>query len=316
MAGDKSTGSRALLLLWSVAEGRDGFLHIFDPETKLSMCGLQLKDLRLVDPFIGTWCGACAAFKPKGINELHAAAERFHMATQEVVATLATESGVVSNSVRIAIQATAQDVYAFVELFAEPHVLATRASSNQTRHVANRPGRDLDADTFLEKRISPTEMGELVTHFEQSAPLMQASVHYAGRLMVAYKAMFLLLRAFQDALYRLLNALLGGSGGTMSAAQAPRNRVGVLLRANRPTYLPWFGDWKARRNQIKEGATFHLALPEHDMGVRFNVIDRRTGNLRQDLSPQPVRIAEVVTALEESTDVVMLALSVRGHDPT
>jgi hypothetical protein len=132
-----------------------------------------------------------------------------------------------------------------------------------------------------------------------------------GKLGTAYKAFFYFVRAYQDTVYRMILNVHGqnwrATQTTMNRAHKDRNLVGVLLRARLPEYLPWFAEWREKRNQIKDGVTTGWAGPDTDLGLVFNdiIVTPTTYASRTDISTA-IRLSEAATAMSMSAGVTTL----------
>ncbi len=103
------------------------------------------------------------------------------------------------------------------------------------------------------------------------------------KLKAMYKALYFPLRAYQDAIYRVILQIKGQKSGQKSsmidAIHKPTekfkttNHVGKVLNDACPEYAGWFVDFRNKRNNIKEGINLSLHTPADDIGIGFNTFD-------------------------------------------
>jgi hypothetical protein len=116
-------------------------------------------------------------------------------------------------------------------------------------------------------------------------------------LAIGYKAFFIFVRAYQDAMYCLLN---NSSTGTMgSAFRNELNPIRVHLIGHLPAYVAWFPEFRRLRNLIKDG--FGTALS----GVGS---PRGSGSLGLIVGVSPTNnvvyhLSDAATALEFSSQI-------------
>jgi hypothetical protein len=206
--------------------------------------------------------------------------------------TALVRSGKVRNVIRVQAADTAVDILAFAPVFREAHEAAVRLWEAET----------LLADARARAGAFPSWANL------ESAPL-DPIPPISSRLKVAYKAMFLFVRAHQDSLYKVILELHGQTTGRASsmvdAAREPRvptnsvNPARAFLLRSVPGYLEWFGSWRDRRNRVKLGVNFGLVGPASQLGINFCHVTA-DGGLVSELA-DVVRLPDVLKALEMST---------------
>lgn len=135
----------------------------------------------------------------------------------------------------------------------------------------------------------------------------------ARRLFSLTKALFLFVRAYQDALYGVVFELRTGQPAgdrrMQKAADRAHNPVGEIIREQMPDYLGWFALYRAQRNAIKEGVGFSTVGPTDDLGIAFTGFTA-PGGVRVSLHEQNiVRVSDLVAALGASAALTNLASS-------
>jgi hypothetical protein len=135
-----------------------------------------------------------------------------------------------------------------------------------------------------------------------------ASVRYREsvlELKVSYKAFFYFIRAFQDACYGVFLNLNGKSPGAYSSMRKALAKKGTPISEKIsaiPGYTSWFGEFKAKRDLIKMGASFSLVGPQWDVGVGLVDVTRE-GNPVMDVNPNEgkIRLGDLVASFKLST---------------
>lgn len=203
-----------------------------------------------------------------------------------------------SHPVRIRASESAADVSTMCPIFGEAHEQAVEASL----------GQDLLAQGLMS---TPFPSEEWLRLTEAHA---HAGREELDRLRVAYKSMYFFVRAFQDAMYRLIwetaTGQRSGRDSPMTKASGnPNNEVRKLIDASLPDYFDWFFKWRDERNEIKRGVGFAFAGPSEDLGVTFNRVIT-SGDLIVDCSgAATVRIGDVTMALTKSAELITFAVS-------
>lgn len=128
-------------------------------------------------------------------------------------------------------------------------------------------------------------------------------------LRIDVKAWFFFVRAICDSAYRLLIAALTGDaaprGGSMSsAAKNERNPVALLLAEEASDWLDWFRNFKAMRDEIKEGVGAGITdLGDEGIGLVFHIFTPQRG-LVIDLSGK--RTVSMTAIVDSATRVLEL----------
>lgn len=133
---------------------------------------------------------------------------------------------------------------------------------------------------------------------------------YLGKLGVAYKSFYFLVRAFHDVLYKLILSLHGQEVGPNSSMDAVIDKNGDLKRNNSvgefiskccDGYAEWFISMRARRNLSKCGVGI-----TYDIGKNFisneTTLAIRIGSLPKKQSPT-LTLEEFTKALTISTQI-------------
>lgn len=136
------------------------------------------------------------------------------------------------------------------------------------------------------------------------------------RLIVAYKALYFFIRAYQDRLYSVISVLVrpddqpGNSMERAFHASRGTNPVRAFLAEHAPEYILWFPIWRDQRNRVKESVSFSTGGPApqiglQTIGIRFNEFTRQ-GGVSVDLA-HAVQLDDVTRALELSARVAQQA---------
>jgi hypothetical protein len=155
---------------------------------------------------------------------------------------------------------------------------------------------------------------ELFTLFASGRVPAPGLPRESERLIMAYKALYYFIRAYQDRLYAVLAILLepdAPSGRSMNAAfKNSQNPARRLLDTHLPEYVEWFPNWRDQRNKVKDGISFSTAGPAPQtgltsLGIRFNEFSR-DGGVSVDCS-EAVQLADVTRALRLSAALAAIA---------
>jgi hypothetical protein len=216
----------------------------------------------------------------------------------------------------------------FGEAGAELHtLLGSRAlPSHDTRARAAQLGSDalgvfamiadLHEDVVAEWRAREQSGSRLLLLTSLGGSLTDES---AGRFIVLVKASFLFVRAYHDAMYALLFEIVKGrpthNRRMQEAAAKPTNPVGRVLREQLSGYFDWFAEWRALRNEVKEGVNFSLLGPPDDIAVTFTSTTNSGGYVLFDVGRPVVRLSHLASALTVSAALTRLASSLaRAED--
>lgn len=210
---------------------------------------------------------------------------RLHRAAAALDAAL-LESGTCGHILRMRMAQSATDVIAFVPIFRQAHTAAVEVHRQEAQNVYE-----------IISVIGGGKVGDLdVDDLARSA----------RELQVSYKALYFLIRAFQDRLYTVAARLLApgdAAGQSMGAAfKRPQNPVRRFLDERVPAYVEWFPAWRDQRNRVKDGVSFSIAGPQEDLGIRFDEF-KAHGGLSVDLA-HAVRLGNIVAALDNSASLV------------
>ena len=129
------------------------------------------------------------------------------------------------------------------------------------------------------------------------------------RLRMAYKQMFVLIRAYQDALCRVLLILAGQAAGKGTSMKTAMNKPGNPCGDSAKTvegYEAWFEDWREKRNAVKDGVSFSLAGPGSNVGISFSRVNGETGGIVIDCQ-DAVRLLDAARAIAMSTKLTRIA---------
>ncbi|MFC1932593.1 hypothetical protein ACFLXU_03050 [Chloroflexota bacterium] len=135
------------------------------------------------------------------------------------------------------------------------------------------------------------------------------------KLEICYKALFMFVRAYQDAMLKMLLAIEGQApGNNSSMTQAvdwktgkfkENNIIGHLLSDELPDYATWFSYWREKRNKVKEGIGYGISGDIKDIGISFNTVTRQGGIV---VNNESVKIIDVISAIEMSSRLAQVGL--------
>lgn len=169
---------------------------------------------------------------------------------------------------------------------------------------------DLHESVVAEWRAKEQQAGGRLVVF---APLGSLANEPVGRFIVLVKALFVFLRAYQDAMYALMFEMIEGKPTRhrrmQEAASKPMNPVGRVLRRQLSGYLDWFADWRELRNEVKEGVNFSLLGPPDDIAITFTSTTDAGGYVIFDVDRPVVRLSHLASALDVSAALTRLATS-------
>jgi hypothetical protein len=131
-----------------------------------------------------------------------------------------------------------------------------------------------------------------------------------ARLAIAYKFAIVLVRAYQDALARVLRTVTDGVSvqARMTKELKPSKPIGALIAASLPEYEPWYTDWVKLRNQVKYGASVGISQIGLDIGISFTGFPAPEGAARGLTSDRTIFLRDVAHALRQSSAVARLAV--------
>ncbi len=183
-----------------------------------------------------------------------------------------------------------------------------------SRRIVEELGPKVDlgtVNTRLREAMTPEVTAAMERFFAEMNARMPKGVAAYRRFGVVYKAFFYFVRVYQDAIYVVLNNLLGEctARGSMSKALGERNPVRALLEHDTPGYLEWFAVWRDQRNRWKDGADYHIAGPAPNLGIGFSRYDEATKGVVADLAGEIVRLPDATAAVRESCRAVETALT-------
>jgi hypothetical protein len=222
---------------------------------------------------------------------------------------------------------TARDVYAFSHAFRSAYERAFAELRERLAEAAQ------DFATRPAEGASPEAWEQYMTEWAdrtRPAAIAEMKKRVAGAdpttaFTVAFKALYLFLRAHQDALCALIHTALSPRG----TGPGDYNMTAHLGRANGPVrrfvhecvpeYEEWYLRWREARNRVKRGANFSTYGDAVQMGIRFSSFIPEGGGVSIDAS-QGVGLADVVEALQMSArlhraiHVQAEASASRNHD--
>jgi hypothetical protein len=144
---------------------------------------------------------------------------------------------------------------------------------------------------------------------------------YFGSYIVAFKAFFFFLRAYQDLAWVLLREIVDGvfltpgiGKGTMGKAFACDTPARGHLIEEVDSYEPWFVDWRDLRNKVKTGVNFGVRI-EQNPGVTFlvNRVLPGGGLALGGEGDRIVRMSELTHALEVMTALARAVRTALGQ---
>jgi len=132
-----------------------------------------------------------------------------------------------------------------------------------------------------------------------------------GPLIVLTKALFLFLRAYQDAMYSLIFEMLTrrrpANARMQHAVTHPESVVGKVLVDRLRGYEEWFSEFRDLRNAIKTGASFSLMAPPEDVGVMFTSTTDAGAYVMFDVDAPLIRLSRLADAFEVSAALTRMA---------
>jgi len=217
-------------------------------------------------------------------------------------------------------QAVARLKQAYLDL---DHCLSsTHVVSHRTRHQAGVGASDIvtfcitifkDAHADAVNRLTESShiLGAAIFNPQLIKKGLNVSSDACSKLIVSYKALFYFVRAYQDALYKVMLEIEGqspGYGSMATASQNPRNKVAEILNIYLPEYKQWFINWKKKRDDVKLGANFSISGPEEILGISFVTVNEDSGGIVIDCSEsKAVRISDIVEAINFSAKLATVA---------
>jgi hypothetical protein len=223
----------------------------------------------------------------------------------------------VRDDIRHRVGALAEDLTSACELLIESHQIASLATDRSTEllalsHPWPEPPTDVrdsdDPEVFKNWVLAHLPTKEAV---EQNLAAVLASLEVTrvpnARAKIAYKVVFFTVSALQDALYGAFLEARGDNAGAqprMYKGLDDRKPLRALLDERRSGYPSWFLDWRAKRNEVKEGVTFAITgYPE--FGITFTSVTEG-GGVVDCSGARSVYASDVAAAIEASTELATL----------
>jgi hypothetical protein len=190
-------------------------------------------------------------------NSFAAAISGFVTARQGLVSTL-TSVGYSNEYLLQRVNVVGSDVENGAELLETMHDQALAAFAKSRAEDQNDPVLQVmldpkyieGSDEALIEALRVASEQAAVEPFEARMERFRSRAKPTRRLAVAYKAFFIFVRAYQDAIYCMLNERPGGS---MNRVVKNGNPIRIYLEGQLPSYLIWFPDFRDLRNKIKDG---------------------------------------------------------------
>lgn len=129
-----------------------------------------------------------------------------------------------------------------------------------------------------------------------------------ARAKLAFKHLFFVIRALQDALYAAFLEVTGSKAGNYSSVKdglKSGKALREILDSRASDYPAWFSGWRDKRNRVKDGVNFGITgYP--DFGITINTVGD-DGALVVDCSgDSSIYAVDVTHALEASTELATI----------
>lgn len=193
-------------------------------------------------------------------------------------------------------------------------ILAPRASKISDIHERNR-----ENTAHLRTELAAEDPAEVASYFQSLKDAHDAAIGPNARLLLSFKTAYFMVRALQDALYRVGLEVVEGSRSeyfrrasmnkaASSAHEDKKHPLRSLLGEFGDDYFRWFTAWRALRDSIKLGRQDGLlgprpGGPNDDYGINLARVDEH-GGIEIDLS-RGTRISDVARALEMTTGLMI-----------
>jgi hypothetical protein len=231
----------------------------------------------------------------------------FRESSWHIHGPLVTED-LADHTLRARASQTARDVYVFCQTF---RVLYESALADLQQKL-QRVGKEMAARPPVGASPEDWERhGEWWMNETREESLREAHAQRDGQditsaFTVAFKALYLFMRAHQDALCGFAMLLLHPPGTTPTAhnmtrqLQQPHSPVGDFIRENVPDYEEWYFRWRKARNRVKLGTNFSTYGNWNEVGIQFTMFIPEGGGISVDVSAK-VGLSDVVEALDMSS---------------
>lgn len=148
--------------------------------------------------------------------------------------------------------------------------------------------------------------------FQRLREHQESGRSWSSRLSLGYKTSFFFIRAYQDALCRVLLVLAGQRAGGYSSMSTAMKKsaspVRLLFDQELPSYREWFKQWTALRDKLKVGTGFSFQLIDGELGVVFVGIAAPEGTHSGLSTHQTVYLSDVAAALGQTATAVTVTV--------
>ena len=237
------------------------------------------------------------------VDDLLATRDEFH-GLHVALDTWAASLGFVRPRTRASAGACAADIEGFVAVFCREYGRAEDAYGHQVEAVAaiRTDEGQLVTDVLAEAGAEARQALSLSVQKELAAAF-SIGRDAAKELPSSFKAMYFFIRAYQDAVYRVLleaNKQQSGPGTSVNPAIGKENGLlATLLGRNYVAYRDWFVRFRDQRNIIKAGTSFSITgRPE--LGVIFNGVGPDGGLLIDVGGSRSVFLSDIISAVHFS----------------
>jgi hypothetical protein len=213
--------------------------------------------------------------------------------------------------------ALSEDLISACELLIESHQIGTLATDQAAGLLAHsQPWPDVPAEIresgdpeifkgWVQSNLPAQEV------IEQNAAMALASMEVtrlpSARAKIAYKVVFFTVSALQDVLFGAFLEARGEKAGAqprMYRGLTNGKPLRLLLEDRGSNYRDWFLDWRAKRNEVKEGVAFAVTgYPE--FGITFTSVSEG-GGVVDCSGAKSVYASDVARAVEASAGLAKL----------
>ena len=166
-------------------------------------------------------------------------------------------------------------------------------------------------ESFRERQYAHLNSPEHRAELEQAREEIDARIE--GRdanaeFTVAFKSLFLFMRAHQDSLCALVllvqrpRATATGEYSMTRHLKQDGRLVQMFIRTEVPGYEDWYWRWREARNKIKRGVNFGMSGNWQELGISFATFIPEGGGVMVDHSAV-VRLTDLIEALDMSTQL-------------
>ncbi len=137
-----------------------------------------------------------------------------------------------------------------------------------------------------------------------------------ARAKLAYKHLFYVVRALQDALYAAFSEASGMRSGAYSSVNdglKDGKRLRLLLDDRQSDYSDWFADWREKRNRVKAGVNFGIT-GHPDFGITINSVSDDGALIADCSGASSIYASDVTRAVAASNELAMIIIQVADQE--